>query len=191
MCPAAPSNLYVSKWENIPNWEIVIQTHLLQSIPPHPPCGAEKGPIDVIKYPEPKYIFCPPKSTPRRMKKCETVISRPRNAVSHVVDTCLHAPSTPPNSTPPMSLPRPPIRQPRQATHPTRSLKGPISHPNHSGSHGKYPGLLSFWLVGRLPPRYIDLLGSTQYLMYNSSIYRWWLSLSVVVAIHCHTHIPR
>src|SRR6266567_1527036 len=120
MCPAAPSNLYVSKWENIPNWEIVIQMHLVQSIPPHLPCGAEKGPIYVIKYPEPKYIFCPPKSTPRRMKKCETVNRRPRNAVSHVVDTCLHAPSTTPNSTSP-HVPKPP------------------SHPAPSAGHPPYP----------------------------------------------------
>src|SRR6266567_8527042 len=119
MCPAAPSNLYVSKWENIPNWEIVIQTHLLQSIPPHLPCGMEKGPIYVIKYPEPKYIFFPPKSAPRRMKKRKTVISRPRNAVSHIVDTCLHAPSTPPNSNPPMSPPPPPLPPPPPAPPPT------------------------------------------------------------------------
>ena len=48
--------------DGLPNWDIIIQTHPLQSIPPHPPWGADKGPICVIKYPEPKYIFFPPEN---------------------------------------------------------------------------------------------------------------------------------
>jgi len=85
----AQSNSYIPKWEYLPNWDCVIQTHPLQSIPPHPPWGADKGPICVIKYPEPKYIFFPPENAPRCAQKRETVSGHLGNAVSHVVDTCL------------------------------------------------------------------------------------------------------
>ena len=99
----APSNTDIPKWEQLPNWEIVIQTHPLQSMPPHPPRGTDKGPICVIKSPEPKYIFSPPKNAPRRAQKRETVSGHLGNAVSHVVDTCLQVPSNLLNSvlTPP------------------------------------------------------------------------------------------
>ena len=84
----APRNLYIQKWEYLPNWDCIIQTHLLQSIPPHPPRGADKGSICVIKYPEPKYILFAPENAPQLAQKCKTVSGHPRNAVSHVVDTC-------------------------------------------------------------------------------------------------------
>src|SRR6267378_4470444 len=76
----APSKSDIPKWEQLPNWEIVIQTHLLQSMPPHLPRGTDKGPIYVIKSAEPKYIFCPPKNAPRRAQKCETVSGHLGNA---------------------------------------------------------------------------------------------------------------
>ena len=76
----APSNTDIPKWEQLPNREIVIQTHPLQSMPPHPPRHAEKGPICVIKYPEPNYIFFPPKNAPRRAQKRETVSGHLGNA---------------------------------------------------------------------------------------------------------------
>ena len=60
----APSNSYIPKWEYLPNWDNIIQTHPLQSIPPHPPWGADKGPICIIKCPESKYIFFPPENAP-------------------------------------------------------------------------------------------------------------------------------
>ena len=88
----AQSISYIPKWEYLPNWDCVIQTHPLQSTPPHPPWHADKGPIRVIKYPEPKYIFFPPKNAPRRAQKRETVSGHLRNVdydASHVVDTCL------------------------------------------------------------------------------------------------------
>src|SRR6266446_10160429 len=88
----APSNTDIPKWEQLPNWEIVIQTHPLQSISLHPPRGTDKGPICVIKSPEPKYIFFPPENAPRRAQKRETVSGHLENVdydVSHVVDTCL------------------------------------------------------------------------------------------------------
>src|SRR5436853_5928903 len=85
----APSNLYIPNWEYLPNWDIVIQTHPLQSTPRQPPWGVDKGPICVIKSPEPKYIYFPPKNAPRRAQKRETVSGHLGNSVSHVVDTCL------------------------------------------------------------------------------------------------------
>ena len=85
----AQSNSSIPKWEYLPNWDCVIQMHPLQSIPQHPPWGVDKGPICVIKYPEPKYIFSPPKNEPQRAQKRETVSGHLGNAVSHVVDTCL------------------------------------------------------------------------------------------------------
>jgi len=103
----APENKYIPKWKCLPNWDNVIQIHPLQSIPPHPPWGAGKGLICVIKYAEPKYIFFPPKNGPRRAQKRETVSRHFGNAVSHVVDTCLQVPSIPPNSAAP-GLPTPP-----------------------------------------------------------------------------------
>ena len=101
----AQSNSYIPKWEYLPNWDCVIQTHLLQSIPPHLPWGADKGLIYVIKYPEPKYFFFPPENAPQRAQRRETVSGHLRNAVSHVVDTCLQVPSIPPNSAAPTNLP--------------------------------------------------------------------------------------
>ena len=121
----AQINSHIPKWEYLPNWDCVIQTHPLQSTPPHPPWGADKGPICIIKYPEPKYIFSPPKNDPQRAQKRETVSGHLRNAVSHVVDTCLQVPSIPPNSAAPVYLPRPPIRHPRQVNHTTRLPQGP------------------------------------------------------------------
>ena len=121
----APSNSSIPKWKYLPNWDCVIQTHPLQSIPPHPPWGADKGPIYVIKYPEPKYIFCPPENAAQHAQKRETVSGHLGNAVSHVVDTCLQLPSIPPNSAAPVYLPRPPTRHPQQVNHLTRSPKGP------------------------------------------------------------------
>ena len=123
--PRAPENKYIPKWKYFPNWDIVIQTHPLQSIPPHPPWGADKGPICVIKCPEPKYIFFPPENAPRRAQKRKTVSRHLGNAVSHVVDICLQLPSIPLNSAAPIYLPRPPIRHPRQVNHHTRSPKRP------------------------------------------------------------------
>ena len=121
----APRNSNIQKWEYLPNWDCIIQTHSLQSIPPHLPWGADKGPIYVIKSPEPKYIFFPPENAPRRAQKCKTVSGHLGNAVSHVVDICLQLPSIPPNSAAPTYLPRPPIRHPRQVNHTTHSPKGP------------------------------------------------------------------
>ena len=97
----APSNEPIPIWKHLPNRDIDIQTHPVQSIPLHPPCVADKGPIYAINYPEPKYIFFPPKNAPRRTQKCETVSGHLGNSdyeVSHVVDTCLQVPPTPPNS---------------------------------------------------------------------------------------------
>ena len=62
----AQRNTHIPKWDYLPNWDVVIQTHPQQSTPLHLPWGAEKGPICVINYPEPKYIFSPPKNAPRR-----------------------------------------------------------------------------------------------------------------------------
>ena len=121
----AQSNLYIPKWEYLPNWDCVIQMHLLQSTPPHLPWGADKGPICVIKYPEPKYIFSPPKNDPQRAQKRETGSGHLGNAVSHVVDTYLQVPSIPPNSAVPVYPPRPPIRHPRQVNYPTHLPQGP------------------------------------------------------------------
>jgi hypothetical protein len=93
--------MHILKWEYLPNLDVIIQTHPLQSTPPHLPWGADKGPLCVINYPEPKYIFFPPKNAPRRTQKCETVSGHLGNSdyeVSHVVDTCLQVPPTPPNS---------------------------------------------------------------------------------------------
>src|SRR5436853_2950943 len=87
----APSNSYIPKWEYLPNWDCVIQAHPLQSTPPHPPWGADKGPICVIKSPQPKYIFFLPKNAARRAQKRKTVSGHLRNIdydVSHI-DTCL------------------------------------------------------------------------------------------------------
>ena len=103
----APENKYIPKWKYLLNWDNVIQIHSLQSIPPQPPWRADKCPIYVIKYPEPKYVLCPPKNAPRRAQKRETVSKHPRNAVSGIVDTCLQVPSIPPNSAAP-GLPTPP-----------------------------------------------------------------------------------
>src|SRR5436853_5087190 len=88
----APSNSYIPKWEYLPNWDCVIQMHPPQSIPPRGPWGVEKGPICVIKYPEPKYIFSPPENAPQHAQKHKTVSGYLGNAVSHVVDTCLQVP---------------------------------------------------------------------------------------------------
>ena len=85
-------NMHIPKWEYLPNWDIVIQTHLRQSMPLQPPLGADKGPICVIKSPEPKYIFFPPENAPQRAQKRKTVTGHLGNVdydVSHVVDTCL------------------------------------------------------------------------------------------------------
>ena len=85
-------NMHIPKWKYLPNWDIVIQTHPLQSTRLHPPWGADKGPIGVINYPEPKYIFFPPENAPRRAQKRKTVTGHLGNVdydVSHVVDTCL------------------------------------------------------------------------------------------------------
>ena len=101
------SNMHISKWEYLPNWDVVIQTHPLQSIPLQLPWGAEKCPIFVIKFPEPKYIFFPPENAPRRAQKCETVSGHLGNAVSRIVDICLQVPSIPPNSAAPVYLPHP------------------------------------------------------------------------------------
>ena len=97
--------MYIPKWKYIPNWDNVIQIHPLQSIPPHPPWRADKCPIYVIKFPEPKYVLCPPKNAPRRAQKRETVSKHPRNAVSHVVDTYLQLPSNVIQSAPSQSIP--------------------------------------------------------------------------------------
>ena len=100
--------MYIPKWEYLPNWDIIIQTHPLQSMPPHLPWVADKGPIYAINYPEPKYIFSPPKNAPRRTQKCETVSRHLGNSdyeFSHVVDTCLQVPPTLPNSA--VALPSP------------------------------------------------------------------------------------
>jgi len=69
--PEAQSNADILKWEQLPDWEIVIQTHLLRSIPPHLPRGADKGPICVIKYAEPKYNFSHPKMPPDERKSAK------------------------------------------------------------------------------------------------------------------------
>ena len=84
--------MHIPKWEYLPNWDVVIQTHPLQSTPLHLPWGADEGPIYVINYPEPKYNFFPPKNAARRTQKRETVSGHLGNSdyeVSHVVDTCL------------------------------------------------------------------------------------------------------
>src|SRR5437016_10625028 len=114
----AQNNSYIPKWEYLPNWDSVIQTHPLQSIPPHPPWGADKGPICIIKYPEPKYNFFPPENAPRHAQKRKTVSGHLGNAVSHIVDTCLQLPSIPPNC-----LPTPPSHLAPSAGHP----KDPIT----------------------------------------------------------------
>ena len=88
----AQRNTHIPKWEYLPNWDVVIQTHPLQSTPLHLPWGVDEGPIYVINYPEPKYNFFPPKNAPRRTQKRETVSGHIGNSdyeVSHVVDTCL------------------------------------------------------------------------------------------------------
>ena len=88
----AQRNVHIPKWEYLPNWDVIIQTHPLQSTPLHLPWGADEGPIYVINYPEPKYNFFPPKNAPRRTQKRETVSGHIGNSdyeVSHVVDTCL------------------------------------------------------------------------------------------------------
>jgi len=69
--------------------------------PTAPALGADKGPIYVINYSEPKYIFFPPKNAPRRTQKRETVsghFGSDDYEGSHAVDTCLQVPPTPPNS---------------------------------------------------------------------------------------------
>jgi hypothetical protein len=57
----AQSNMHIPKWKYLPNWDIIIQTHPLQFIPPHLPWVVDKGPIYAINYPEPQYIYisCP------------------------------------------------------------------------------------------------------------------------------------
>jgi len=88
----AQRNTHIPKWDYLPNWDVVIQTHPLQSTPLQLPWSADKGPICVIKCPEPKYIFVPPKNAPRRAQKLKTVSGHLGNVdydVSHIVDTCL------------------------------------------------------------------------------------------------------
>ena len=113
----APENKYIPKWKYFPNWDIIIQTHPLQSISPHLLWHVDKRPIYVIKYPEPKYIFCLPKNAPRCAQKHETVSKHPSSAVSHVVYKChrscptvLHLSTTLPSHPAPSAsdLPYPP-----------------------------------------------------------------------------------
>jgi len=90
--PKPQAIMPIPKWKDIPDWDIVIQTHPLQSIPLHPPWGADKGPIYTINYPESKYIFFLPENGPQRMQKRETVsghLGITDYDVSHIVDTCL------------------------------------------------------------------------------------------------------
>ena len=141
----AQSNSYIPKWEYLPNWDCVIQTHPLQSIQPHPPWGADKGPICVIKYPEPKYIFFPPENACQRAQKRKTVSGHLGNAVSHVVDTCLQQPSIPPNSAAPGYLPALTSGTlGRWSTLPAH-VKYPISNPNHFWHPGRIGPTIGFW----------------------------------------------
>src|SRR6267143_4621846 len=105
----APRKSDIPKWEQLPNWEIVIQTHPQQSMPPHPPRGADKGPICVIKFAEPKYIFFLPKNAPQRAQKCETV-SRHLGNTDYDVPTLFTLVHKCHQTCPTVSCPCPPIR---------------------------------------------------------------------------------
>ena len=125
-CPTAspsPKQSDIPKWEQLPNQKIIIQTHLLQSMPPQLPRGTDKGPICVIKSAEPKYIFFPPKNAPRRAQKCETVSRHLGNADYHV-PTLFTLVYKCHQTHPTVSWPCPPIWHPRQANQPTCSPKG-------------------------------------------------------------------
>ena len=165
-------NMYIPKWEYLPNWDVLIQTHPLQSTPLHPPWGADKCPICVINYPEPKYIFFPPKNAPRRMQKCETVSGHLGNSdyeVSHVVDTCLRVPPTLPNSAlAPPSHPAPSAGQP-----PYPLTQGTLLLIlTSSGTHGSPINVTDFWLVGFCPYAFIKYVGSIAVLIHETGIYR-------------------
>ena len=147
--------MHIPKWQYLPNWEVVIQTHPLQSTPLHLPWGADKGPIYVINYPEPKYIFFPPKNATRRTQKRETVSGHLGNSdyeVSHIVDTCLQVSPIPPNSAlAPPSHPAPSAGQPPYPPTP-RTISLILTS---SGTHGSPIILTDFWLVGCCPYAFI------------------------------------
>ena len=147
----APSNTDIPKWEQLPNREIVIQTHPLQSMPPHPPRGADKGPICVIKSPEPKYIIFPPKNGAQRAQRRETVSGHLGKAVSHVVDTCLQCHQSRPTVLYLPLYPALPSGTLGRSTTLPADPKDHISHPNQPRLPGKYPGPLGFLGGGVLP----------------------------------------
>ena len=136
---------------HLPNWEVIIQIHPLKSNPPQPPWGADKGPIRVFKYAEPKYIFFLPKNGPRRAQKRKTVSGHFGNAVSHVVDTCLQCHQSRPTVLYLPLYPALPSGTLGRSTTLPADPKDHISHPNQPRLPGIYPGPLGFLGGGVLP----------------------------------------
>ena len=147
----AQSNPYIPKWEYLPNWDNVIQTHPLQSIPPHPPWSAHKGPIYVIKSPEPKYIFFPPENARQRAQRRETVSGHLGNAVSHVVDTCLQCHQSRPTVLHLSTYPALPSGTLGRSTTLPAHPRDPITNPGVPRHHGRTLFGLFFLAGGPVP----------------------------------------
>src|SRR6266567_7469131 len=89
------------------------------------------------------------------MKKRKTVIRHPWNAVSHIVDTCLHAPSTTQQCLPPRPYPALLSGTLGRSSNLPAHLKDLFVILTSPGTHGSLPNSHIF-LAGGVYPVWID-----------------------------------